>query len=250
MVIVEFFPLIRTVRLSETRNMITIKEQIKRIPILGNLARRFYRFLRGNQPKPFPGSEKCWEQRYASGGNSGVGSYENFAQFKAEILNSFVNNHDITTVIEFGCGDGNQLSLANYPKYIGFDVSQSARGECTQRFSTDNSKTFKLVKDYDGETSDLSLSLDVIYHLVEDEVFESYMRTLFKASNQYVIAYSSDSDDNEGYEATHVRQRQFTKWIHDNLPQWKLIEHIPNRYPYNGDYRTGSFADFYIYRKA
>ncbi len=154
------------------------------------------------------------------------------------------------TVIEFGCGDGNQLSLATYPEYIGFDVSQTVIGECTKRFSSDNSKMFKLMKDYDGETADLSLSLDVIYHLIEDEIFESYMRTLFKASNQYVIVYASDSEDNEGLEGTHVRHRKFTKWIHDNLPQWKLIEHIPNRYPYAGDYRTGSFADFYIYVKA
>lgn len=78
----------------------------------------------------------------------------------------------------------------------------------------------------------------------------SYMQSLFEASNQYVIVYASDSEDNEGYEGTHVRHRKFTNWIHDNAPQWKLIEHIPNRYPYAGNSRTGSFADFYIYVKA
>ena len=229
-----------------------MKEQIKRIPILGHLARRLYRFLREPQskPKPFPGSEKYWEQRYSSGGNSGVGSYDKFAQFKAEILNSFVHNHNVATVIECGCGDGNQLSLANYPKYIGFDVSQTVIDVCTKLFSSENNKTFKLMKDYAGETSDLSLSLDVIYHLVEDEVFEHYMRTLFKASNQYVIMYASNSNDNEGYEGSHVRHRKFVEWIHGNLPQWRLIEHIPNRYPYKGDYKTGCFSDFYIYETA
>lgn len=45
--------------------------------------------------------------------------------------------------------------------------------------------------------ADLSLSLDVIYHLVEDEVFETYINTLFKSARRYVIIYSSNSDDNE-----------------------------------------------------
>lgn len=225
------------------RHTITIKEQVRRIPILGNLFRRISRRFGGGQPKPFPGSEKYWEQRYASGGNSGAGSYEKFAEFKAEIINSFIKKENITSVIEFGCGDGNQLSLSNYPKYIGFDVSETVVSDCSKRFSADSSKKFKLMKDYDGETAELSLSLDVIYHLIEDEIFESYMQVLFKASDQYVIVYASDSEDNEGFEGTHVRHRKFTKWINDNVPQWKLIEHIPNRY------RAGSFADFYIYSK-
>jgi hypothetical protein len=103
--------------------------------------------------------------------------------------------------------------------------------------------------EYAGEKADLVLSLDVIYHLVEDEVFEQYMRTLFGASDQYVIIYSSDSDDNRGYERTYIRHRNFTKWIQERLPLWRLTEHIPNRYPYRGDYRHGSFADFFVYQK-
>jgi hypothetical protein len=105
------------------------------------------------------------------------------------------------------------------------------------------------MSEYDGETADLTLSLDVIYHLVEDDVFERYLRTLFGASRRYVIIYSSDSDDNRGYEGTHVRHRKFTRWIQENLTGWKLSRHLPNRYPYRGDYRTGSFADFFLYER-
>lgn len=226
-----------------------MKEQVRRIPILDNLVRRFRQSLGRKRNKPFPGSEEYWERRYASKGDSGVGSYGKFADFKAEILNSFVSKNNIKTVIEFGCGDGNQLSLATYPEYIGFDVSQTILDECTKRFSEDGSKVFKLMKDYDGETADLSISLDVIYHLIEDEIFESYMQDLFKASNHYVIVYASDFEGNEGVDGVHVRHRKFTKWIHENLPEWRLIKHVPNKYPYAGDYRTGSFADFYIYKK-
>ena len=53
-----------------------------------------------------------WEARYAAGGNSGKGSGGVFAEFKAEIVNTFVREHDIASVIDFGCGDGAQLALA------------------------------------------------------------------------------------------------------------------------------------------
>jgi len=201
-------------------------------------------------PAPFTGSATYWEKRYSSGGNSGVGSYTFFAEFKAEVINSFVANRHVQTVIDFGCGDGNQLSLAKYPVYLGFDVSSAAISRCQERYRLDANKSFCLMSVYNGETSDLALSLDVIYHLVEDDVFEHYMRTLFGASNRYVIIYSSDSDDNQGYEGTYIRHRKFTRWIQENLPNWNLVEHLPNRYQYHGDYRKGSFAEFFIYEKA
>ena len=229
-----------------------MKEIIKRIPILGNLARKIYwRWLaRRRSPDPFPGSAAYWEKRYLAGGNSGAGSYALFAEFKADVLNGFVAAHHVQTVIDFGCGDGNQLKLAKYPSYLGLDVSSTAVSQCRELFKSDAGKSFRLMGEYKGETADLALSLDVIYHLVENEVFERYMRTVFEASGRYVIIYASDSDDNQGYEGTHVRHRKFTRWIQENLPDWKLMEHLPNRYPYRGDHLKGSFAEFFIYEKS
>ena len=236
----------------EKKDMKEIIKQIKQIPILGDVAKRIYwRLLaRRKNPEPFPGSAAYWEKRYSAGGNSGVGSYALFAEFKADVLNGFVATRHVQTVIDFGCGDGNQLSLAKYPAYLGFDVSCTAISQCQEQFKSDTHKSFRLMSEYNGETADLALSLDVIYHLVEDDVFEHYMRTLFEASNRYVIIYASDSDDNRGYEGTHVRHRKFTRWIQENLPNWNLVEHLPNRHPYRGDYRKGSFGEFFIYEKA
>jgi SAM-dependent methyltransferase len=197
----------------------------------------------------FPGSDKYWEQRYAVGGNSGVGSYGKFANFKAEVINKFVREHEIKSVIEFGCGDGNQLKLANYPSYLGFDISKTAIDLCKETFKADSSKSFKLIDKYEGERADLTLSLDVLFHLIEDETFEFYMMRLFNSSDKYVIIYSSNTDKNEECEAPHVKHRYFTKWIEEHLPNCRLIEHIPNRYLYKGNYLEGSFADFYIYQK-
>jgi hypothetical protein len=198
----------------------------------------------------FPGSADYWENRYSSGGDSGVGSYGFFAEFKASVLNDFVSSRNIKTVIELGFGDGHQLEMAKYPDYLGFDVSNTTILKCRELFKSDKHKSFRFMNEYNGEKADLSLSLDVIFHLVEDNIFEHYMHTLFEASNRYVIIYSSDSDDNLGYEGSpHIRHRKFSNWIGENLRGWRLIAHIPNQYPYHGDYTKGSFCDFFIYKK-
>ena len=57
-------------------------------------------------------------------------------------------------------------------------------------------KTFYTLIDFDKVKDknffDLSLSLDVIYHLVEDRVFDLHMKTLFYSS-KYVIIFSTIS---------------------------------------------------------
>ena len=194
----------------------------------------------------FPGYKKYWEKRYAIGGTSGAGSYGKLAEFKAEIINSFVKNNKISLVIEFGCGDGNQLSLFGIPNYIGLDVSRTAIKLCMERFKNDKTKSFFL---YDSECfknnhsmfkAELVLSLDVIHHLVEDNIFGLYMKHLFSSSDKFVIIYSSNIDIKQQF---HERHRQFTKWVEINLPEWKLIKKIKNRYP------DESCADFFIYKK-
>jgi len=228
-----------------------VKDFVQQIPGLGSVARQVYgRCLpEWIRQRGFRGSAAYWEGRYLAGNHSGVGSYGQFAEFKAEVLNAFVEAHDVQSVIEFGCGDGNQLALAEYPEYLGIDVSATALAHCRERFADDSSKTFRLTSEYRGEQRDLSLSLDVIYHLVEDDVFQRYMQTLFDAAQRYVVIYSSNSDDNDRFDGLHVRHRMFTRWIELYAPDSTLVEHIPNRYPFRGNHRTGSFADFYIYQK-
>lgn len=225
-----------------------MKEIIKKIPIFGSIFSYINRTWI-NQTKAFQGSEKYWIDRYEEGGNSGDGSYNQLAEFKAEILNKFVTENNIKSVIEYGCGDGNQLSLAKYSTYIGFDVSEKAIDICMKKFIGDKSKTFKLMSDYDGESAELTLSLDVIYHLIEDGTFINYMNRLFDSSNKYIIIYSSNTDINPKEISAHVKHRAFTKWVTENKPEWALKEYIPNRYPFKENSKKESFADFFIYIK-
>lgn len=226
-----------------------LKQIVRQTPILGSIARWIYFRARERKQGPFPGTAAYWESRYSAGGDSGAGSYTIFGQFKAEVISEFVAKHDVQSVIEFGCGDGEQLSRMKYVTYSGYDVSSSAISRCRELFKSDSSKSFRLMNEYNGEQADLALSLDVIYHLVEEDLFEGYVRALFEASTRYVIIYSSDSDDNRDYEGTHVRHRKFTKWIQDNLPNWKLMVHLPNPRPFRGDHEKGSFCEFFIYEK-
>jgi SAM-dependent methyltransferase len=195
----------------------------------------------------FETSSAYWLLRYARGADSGAGSYNHFAEFKADVLNTLVVDHSITSVIEFGCGDGNQLGLAKYPDYLGIDISPVAVRICKRRFASDDSKRFLLLKHYRGQRAELALSLDVIYHLVEDTVFEQYMQQLFNAATRYVAIYSSDTDDNSTHGAPHVRHRKFSEWVERHAPHWQPMEQVPNPYPFNGDSARTSFSDFSIY---
>lgn len=197
----------------------------------------------------FPGSADYWQSRYLNGGDSGVGSYGDFASFKAEVLNAFVRDQAIASVIEFGCGDGNQLLLAHYPDYLGVDVSCAAVEVCRRRFGDDQQKRFLPLSEYHAVQAELSLSLDVIYHLVEDDVFNNYMMTLFAAATRYVVIYSSNDTPDSDVAASHVRHRCFTDWVKNRQPQWRLFKKVSNRYPFRGDYRHGSFSDFYFFEK-
>lgn len=196
--------------------------------------------------KLFVGSGKYWENRYNIGGNSGVGSYGKLAKFKAKIINSFVEDVKIDSIIDFGCGDGYQLSLFHFPHYTGLDVSQTAIKQCMVQFESDKTKSFFLYEpeSFKGGNSifkaDLGLSLDVIFHLVEDDLFELYMKHLFLSATKFVIIYSDNIDTSQKY---HEKPRQFSRWIEANAPQWKLMKSIKNKYP------DEARSDFFIFKR-
>ncbi len=203
--------------------------------------------------KKFFSSADYWEKRYQDGGNSGYGSYGRLAEFKAEVINKFIFENRIKKAIEFGCGDGNQLSKLEIEKYIGIDVSKAVIKKCRNNYQGNKKKLFFSLDDFLKTPckAELTLSLDVIFHLTEDSVFESYMNTLLKSSKKYCIIYSCDLDQ-DPLDSTHVRKRRFTRWIKENYSEWNLIQIIFNKYPCSGEKnpKNHSFSNFYIYEKA
>ena len=222
-------------------------------------------FLKKTKKKPFnqQGSKGYWETRYALGGNSGGGSYGRLAEFKAEILNNLIAKYRVGTVIELGCGDGNQTTLLTSLDheeryYLGLDVSPTAITHNLEKFKVDEKKDFLL---FDSTTlknigaflrADMTLSLDVLYHLVERPIYESYLNTLFDMSSNYVVIYASD-DDSIKTNAPHVLIRSFTPYIKEHFKDFELIEKIENKYHWDGvsksDTNEWSWSDFFVYRR-
>lgn len=214
--------------------------------LLGNswLA-RIIRPLNGGETRSFD-SGSYWENRYAKGGNSGAGSYGDLAKFKAEILNEFIGEKNIQSVVEWGCGDGHQLGLLEVEHYIGLDISPTSVAKCKERFDDESNYSFWV--NHPGvqpehHTAELSLSLDVIYHLIEDEVYHAYLDQVFKSAERFVIVYSTDTDKQAQQQSVHVRHRNFTRDVAERFPQFELLRKLHNRHP------EQSPADFFIYRK-
>ncbi len=193
-----------------------------------------------------------WEQIYRENGTSGYGSYNRLARFKADIINGFVKDYEIKTVVELGCGDGNQLSYMKFPLYTGIDVSSTIIEKNKQVFLNDRSKCFYNRQErslYMNSRFELSLSLDVIFHLLEDEIYEQYMDDLFELSSKYVIIYSSNHEAFTPW--PEFRHRNFMYYFQQNkAATWRLKEYIPNEYPYLiGKEEDTSCSDFYIFEK-
>jgi SAM-dependent methyltransferase len=188
-----------------------------------------------------------WEARYRIGGTSGAGSYGQLATFKADFINSFVADNRIASVMDLGCGDGNLLSMLRLPAYIGVDVSPTTLTRCAARFGHQPNYTFLPADHLDEAASvELSLSIDVIFHLVEDAVFERYIGNLFRHATRFVIIYASNHDS--AWPDAHVRHRRFSDHVTARWSAWHLLAHVPNRFPYDRERPDmTSFADFFVY---
>lgn len=199
------------------------------------------------------GSSAYWEKRYKSGGDAGASAYNHLAQFKIDVINQFLDEYpDVTICYEWGFGDGALLDKIHFPAYVGAEVSETALQICRERYKKDDSKQFFEIDEmleYISEHGkcDLSLSLDTLFNLVEDEVYEAYMERLFKYSEKYVCILSSDFDRPQ---VNHEKRRCFTKYVSKHFPEFQLIRKIKNKYPYDFTKpNETSLSDFYFYKR-
>ena len=165
-----------------------------------------------------------WDGRYKSGGNSGWGSHDaSSVNFKKDYINTWIDKFKSKTIVEFECGDGNQLSyFENYDKYYGHDISPNIIEKNKTKFKGDDTKEFTsdadelMVRKYD-----LALSLDVIYHLVDDEIHNEYMHRLFSSSDK-ICVFGVDNDN--PVKAQHVKNRKISDFVKEHYPSYKLTD--------------------------
>ncbi|HET8997158.1 MAG TPA: methyltransferase domain-containing protein [Acetobacteraceae bacterium] len=189
-------------------------------------------------------SHAYWEQRYRAGGDSGAGSGGVLLHYKAAVINAFIADNHVASVLDLGCGDGRLLSLLRAPSYVGVDVSPTVLSGCASRFPQHR---FLGLDALDQEpAAELALSIDVLFHLVEDQVFIRSMDTLFAHATRFVLIYASNFVCD--WPAPHVRHRRFTDHVVRAWPDWRLLAHLPNPHPYHpARPDETSFADFFVY---
>lgn len=170
----------------------------------------------------FRGSRDYWETRYSMGGHSGEGSRGANADYKAKVINGFIASHGVESAIEFGCGDGHQLGMLDLRRYVGIDVSRTIVEQCRDAYRQDPTKQFLHDSEFAGGTYDLSMSIDVIFHLVEDEVYDAYMARLFASAARYVVIYSTDADM-ASTGTPHVRHRHVSRDVEQRFPGFRRM---------------------------
>lgn len=193
----------------------------------------------------FQSSEVHWQRHYEQGGNSGPGSYGESALYKADLINRAIREHGIRSIIELGCGDGNQLTYLEVDQYIGLDISKVAIERCIAHHGRNAKRSFIWYDQHHFHdplhilSADCAMSLDVIFHLVEDEVFTRYIRNLFGCGRRFVIIYALDEPEVRPVHVS-VRLRNYSKYIAANVPEFRIALHIAAK---------EEFSDLYVYER-
>ena len=204
---------------------------------------------RGNLFRKSFDSAKYWNRRYGDGGNSGDGSRGEILSWKAKQINSFISEVRCGYVIDFGCGDGVLASLLKVERYLGLDVSENiiiknaATKKDNQIFEVYENRAAGS-KTYYG--SDLSLSVDVILHLIEEHIYNDYMSSLFLSTEKYVLIFNTNTNIQIQGMNKHNRFRNHQEWVDQFATDFRL----KNFTPYDlGDSFVFGETGFFLYEK-
>lgn len=152
--------------------------------------------------------KKYWQDRYITGGNSWKWSYNENAIFKADFINKFIKDNNIETVVEFWCGDWNNLALYNIDNYIGLDISKEAIRMCNEKFK-DTNKKFEVTKNKKYK-ADLTLSLDVTFHILDRQEWEDYINRVIDSADKFTIFYSFPK---WSWHVAHINDFNFEEYL-------------------------------------
>jgi glycosyltransferase involved in cell wall biosynthesis len=211
-----------------------------------------------------------WELNYANGGNSGEGSEGVEARWKASVLNEFLERERIQSSVELGAGDGVTLSYTTKHKsYTGYDVSYTTVKNLRAKYRGAEGREFvhydggSLLEELGGRKWEMALSMEVIFHLVEDDVYYRYLENLFGMAEKWVVIMSSNCHEDirlkgvlaqmrktgkwSGGTCTdpsaHVRHRAFLSDVLDRMDGWVFVDWQKQAYP------ELCFSDFYFFKR-
>ena len=124
---------------------------------------------------------------------------------------------------------------------VGDSVRQNINEEMV--FGLDQFETYQ--KKFSAE---LVLSLDVIYHLVEDDVYCKYLTNVFSSAKKFVVIYSTNEEVPGILHSRHVRHRNFTRHIEEWFPAWELKDTLKNNQLKSYTKGNGPSVDFFVFQ--
>lgn len=144
-----------------------------------------------------------WNNRYASGGNSGYGSYNEQLTKKLEWLKGL----DIQSITELGCGDFNFGSnlLKQYPNasYAGYDISNVIIEKNKEKYPQ-----YNFTNELPPLGADLTLCVDVLFHVLDDNDYDVLLLNL-KQALRFGKYLAITAYENEQETAPHLKIRKF-----------------------------------------
>jgi|GEM_PF-6599190 len=150
-----------------------------------------------------------WDERYKAG-NSGQGSYGEFADFKFQQIKKI---DGISSILDVGFGDLNiGLKIASFfPKafYLGLDISETALQKAESR-NLDKRFRFELIENSIFFCpSDLVLCLDVLFHINQDGDYENILKNLKQSWEKHLFLTAYKDECVNLKTAPHMKIRKF-----------------------------------------
>lgn len=201
--------------------------------------------------------EKWWNSWYGSGHSSGPGSEGKLLEYKVNYLNKLFKEHNIKTVLDFGCGDGVVASKLNCQFYLGVDISDQAIKLCKARinrqgFSFERRHFFDhtpmVIKNKFASSLDCCMCIDVLYHISDVRVLNKTLETLFTLRARIIVLYTfleyaEFSEDMMEYlkPSACLYCRNFSDVLANLSKSYKLIDKVKPK--------SGTEAGFLVYEK-
>jgi hypothetical protein len=164
-------------------------------------------------------SREYWDRRWRYGPPC-PGSNGAEAVAKAEWVNAVVRDLDVKTMVDGGCGDGSQALMFDVPVYLGVEVAESAYRFAARRLRACPNRAVVLAAPGTqlSVRADLSASLDVVFHLVDEYEYEEWLGNVFGSGRRFVAVHGTNY---ESEPEAHMRHHA----IVDDAPrEFRLIE--------------------------
>ncbi len=145
------------------------------------------------------------------------------------MINGLVTSNSLDTVLEFGCGDGNQLSYYSLQNYLGLDVAEKAVELCSEKFADDPSKRFRLIRpgeDVDFGRFDLVMSLEVLMHVVDEGDFLWTLDNIFRHSDNYVVILTPLTPLMDFPKGSHEKYRNLFPYLVPYIGEFAVVDVI------------------------